>query len=364
MFYNRISRVWVIDLIDYALIGVLLGSLAATRLKEYLSEKKAMKRLKNSIIKKSELVSDRPIFNFKETKISNPKKKREIFKALFNKPRGGQFEDFQADPEFSPEMFKLALGIKGLVERLAIFLKERELKGVLRFWFKNGRLILEFILCNCNIDLAYAVVTEGLSIQVIVVTTVAGGAVGFTLAWFSAAAALVLPPAVISTLLTRNVVQQIVNQKDYSKFKKMLKQMLEDNEIKQTIRGFYMEGEVPTTSTLEMKPFDSAKNSVPEFTEFNSDQTLEEFIKARMEEELGLIEEPTQKQLEKIINRKPDGTTVHFKNRKNINRKPKGKTVYFKDFIDEIADSSDSDDIIDAEIVKKLIRVKGRNEEL
>lgn len=92
-----------------------------------------------------------------------------------------------------------------------------------------------------------------------------------------------------------------------------------------------------------MKPFDLDKNSVPEF---NSDQTFEEFIKARMEEELGLVENPTHEQLQEIIHRR------------NINRKPKGKTVLFKDFIDEIADLSDSDDIIDAEFVRELSRVK------
>jgi hypothetical protein len=40
----------------------------------------------------------------------------------------------------------LAEEIKGLVERLASFLKERELKGMVRIFFKAGKLILELIL--------------------------------------------------------------------------------------------------------------------------------------------------------------------------------------------------------------------------
>lgn len=49
---------------------------------------------------------------------------KKIYKfALEN--RGGQFENFQADDEVSNEKFKLAQEIKGLVERLARFLKER-----------------------------------------------------------------------------------------------------------------------------------------------------------------------------------------------------------------------------------------------
>jgi hypothetical protein len=64
-----------------------------------------------------------------------------------------------------------------------------------------------------------------------------------------------------------------------------------------------------------------------------------------MEEEFGLIENPTEEQLQKIIQKK----------------KPTGKTVLFKDFIRENpyegADLSDSD-IIDAEIIKERIRSK------
>ena len=82
-----------------------------------------MKRLKNSIINESELVikSERPTPNSRKIRI------KKIYKfALDN--RGGQFEDFQINHEFSNEIFKLAQEIKRLVERLASFLKDRELK--------------------------------------------------------------------------------------------------------------------------------------------------------------------------------------------------------------------------------------------
>lgn len=346
MYYNRILRIWVVDPLDYFLLSAIIGSLAASNLKDYLSEKKAMERLKNSIIKKSKLVrqSDRPIFNSKETRIKN------IYKVTLEN-RGGQFENFQADHEFSNEVFNLAQKIKGLAERLARFLKERELKGVARIFFKNGRLLLELILYKCRIDITYSLLTEGLSTQVIVITATAGGAAGFTLSWFSVGASLVAPPVLISILLIRSVAQQIVNQRDYAAFKKLVTQMLEDDELKQTLPAFFMEGEVPKANLIEMKPLDSDKNPLPEFNfDLQSDQTPEEFIKARMEEELGLVENPTQEQLEEIIHRR------------KINRKPKGNTVYFRDFIDEIAEGPD--DIIDAKIVKEPIRVQVKNEEL
>jgi len=304
-----------------------------------------MARLKKSIIQKSKLLikSERTSFNSTETRIEK------IYRfALQN--RGGQFPNFEADHEFSNEAFKFAGKIQGLVERLARFLKERELKGIARFFFKNGRLLLELILYKCKIDITYLLLNEGLTTQVIIMTATAGGAAGFTISWFSAGASLVAPPLVISIILLRNVGQQIVNQRNYSKFKKLVKKMFEDNELKQTIRALFLEGEVPTTNTsIAMKLLDSDKNYLPEFN-FKSDQTFEEFIKARMKEELGLVEHPTQEQLEEIIHRT------------KIKTKHKGKTVYFNDFIDEIAEGPD--DIIDAEIVNEAIRVKVKNKEL
>ena len=102
MYYNRILRVWVLDQLDYFFISALIGSLAASYLKKYLSEKAARERLKNSIIKKSKLVrSKTPISNSKKAKI------QKIYRFALNN-RGGQFEEFEAQHEFSNVGFKLA----------------------------------------------------------------------------------------------------------------------------------------------------------------------------------------------------------------------------------------------------------------
>jgi hypothetical protein len=337
MYYNRILRVWVLDPMDIFLLSALLGSIAASRLKKNLSEKKAMERLKNSIIKKS----NRPISNSKE-------KIKRIYKLALGE-RGGQFENFQSDQELSKEAWMLAEEIKRLVERLASFLKERELKGYAKIFFRNGRLLLELILHKCRIDITYGLVTEGLSTQVIIITATAGGSAGFVLSWFSAGASLVAPPVLISTVLIRSVAQQIVNQRDYSKFKNLLNKIFEDEELKETLRAVFSEGQVPATTGIEMKPFPHSENKfVPDFNA-QSDQTFEEFIKSRMKEELGLVENPTSEQIQEIIHTR--------KTKRN-----KGKTVYFKDFIDEIA--QDPERIIDTEVVKNSIRVKVNNEEL
>jgi len=61
MYFSRVTRVWVLDPFDYFLISALIGSLTASYLKDYLSEKKAMERLKNSIIQKSEVIKKNPV---------------------------------------------------------------------------------------------------------------------------------------------------------------------------------------------------------------------------------------------------------------------------------------------------------------
>lgn len=234
----------------------------------------------------------------------------------------------------------MAQEIKGLVERLAAFLKQRELKGIAKIFFKNGRLILELILYKCNINITYSLLTEGFSTQMIVLTTTVSGAAGFTLSWFSIGASLVAPPLLISALLLRSVTQQFLNQREYSNFKKMVEKMLDHDELKETIRTSFMEVEVPTaiSGRLEMKPLDFDENSELNY-DFNleSGEDFEKFIiKWKMKEELGLIENPTETQLEEIIHRK-------------VKIKPKGKTVFFRDFIDEIpyegANLLDSDTI-------------------
>jgi len=314
MYYNRILRIWVVDPLDWFLLSALIGSLAAWRLKNYLTEEEAKKRLINSIIKKSKLVKSKtPILSSKEAKI------KQISRfALVN--RGGQIDE--SDVQLSNELFKLAQDIKNLVERLAIFLKERELKGVAKIFFKSGRLILQLILYKCNITISYGSLTEGLSTQVILITATAGGTAGFIVSWFSAGAALISPVLLSTVLAIRSVTQQIISERDYVKFKTMLNKMFDDDELKDTIRVFVTKFEdgTPASGTLEMESLDFDKEpKLKHNFNLKSDENFEKSIKVKMEEELGLIENPTKEQLQKIIQKK----------------KPKGKTVLFKDFIRE-----------------------------
>ena len=232
------------------------------------------------------------------------------------------------------------------------------MKGVLKFFFSRGRVILELILYKCHIDISYAVLTKRVSNQLIVFTATTGGAAGFTFSWLTTAtgAALVAPPLLAITLFLRSVTQQMLHQVEYSKFKKMVNQILDNDNLKERLRLFFLEVKDPATkfSRIEMGPSDLDQNpalkhawerlGICEDTPHSSGE-FEEFIKEKIKEDFGLIKNPTETQLEEIIQGK-------------VKRKPKGKTVYFRDFIKEIPDS----DIIDTEIIEELIRVKSDNE--
>lgn len=349
MYYNRILRVWAIDPWDYFLISAFIGSLIASCLKTYLSEKAAMEqektdmeRLKKSIINKSGLgFSKRPILK------SNKSKIQMIYKfALDN--RGGQLEELTVDYEFSNQAMKIAQQIQLFVERLAHFLKKRELRSLFKFFFGKGRLILELLLFKCNINMSYVILNDGLTTQVIVFTSTVGGAAGFTLSWFLAGASLVAPPLLLSTFLLRSFTQQIVHQRDYFKFKKIVNQLFDDKDIKKSIQAVHMEVENPVSSfnTIEMRPPNSDKNPIfqHDFSGKSSEE-LDTFIKEKIKKKFGLMESPTQQQLEKIIQKK-------------MRKNRKVKTVYFQDFIKEIVDSESDLDIIDVEIMDEPIQIR------
>jgi hypothetical protein len=136
---------------------------------------------------------------------------------------------------------------------------------------------------------------------------------------------------------------------------KRIFELQRDDEIRETIRVAFMEGDVPTpiSGLLEMKPLDFYKDGVLNYDfDLKSDEDLEDFIKAKMKEELGLIENPSETKLEEIIH-------------KHLKKKRKVKTIFFRDFIGERAyEGADLLDavIIDAEILEEPIRINLDNE--
>ena len=317
MYYNKITKTFTLDILDYFILSAFLGSLLASY----------VKKIKHfSSDEKNEPTSDQS----KIEKIAN-----------FN--RGGQLEIIP----INKKRFMMAQRIKNVIERLASFIRQRELKnGFGKLFFTAFRLVLEMVLSRSQIAINYVLLSEGVNAPVTILTCTLGGVAGFTASWFIAGITILTPSVLMSILLLKSFYQQIINIRNYLLVRKIV---MENAELKQNIGTFFMKGEDAKNTILEMKRIELDKDRLPEF-DFDSDQTFEQLIKSKMKDELGLIENPTQKQLKKIIH--------------NKKRRKKSKTVYFKDFIKKTTESSDENDILEAEIVKKIIKIKTENEQL
>lgn len=208
-------------------------------------------------------------------------------------------EDFPLDYKVSNKAFNLAQKIKVFVERLAIFLKYHELNGGGKIFFKNGRLLLELILRRCHIDLIYHLYSEEMTTKIMLLSVTAGGASGFTISWLFAGVSLVNPPLLILSLLTKSITKQIVNRRDYSKFERYIDQILMDDKLKK-IRAILIEEEFPITTGIKMETHHPDKNFIPEI-KFDSNQTLEKFIKTKSKEQLGPLKNDSSRQIKKFV---------------------------------------------------------------
>ena len=352
VYYNRILKVWVIDKIDYFMFSFLIGSTIANILKHYLAEQQAMERLKKSVMKKSPLLLD---IESDKTDFT-PKKKRakKIFK-IFILNRGGEL----VPKPVSDYAFKLAHIIREVVEKLAVFLKERELNGVATIFFKNGNIVLDIILQQCQIKLITLVFTKGINRQVVIITSTAGSTLGFLASWFLAGTSLFVPPLVFLSILFRGVAQSILNIKDALHLKQIVDQILEEkgynpkfldpNDYQPIFEVVFREDELLTTPTLKIKSLASNKKRFKQF-DLKSDQNFQTFMRARDSEQLRFLGTSTSEQIQNL------------KQRGEIKTKSHRKTVRFKDFIDKMIE--DSDEILDAEIVDKTPRIRIKNEEI
>jgi len=103
---------------------------------------------------------------------------------------------------------------------------------------------LEFILYQCKINVNYALLNNRLNYQIIITTIKSSGLTRFIVLRLSAGVILITIPTLISILLIRGVIQQIITKKNYSKFKKLINRMLDDNELKENIKTFFVKNEV------------------------------------------------------------------------------------------------------------------------
>ena len=334
MYYNKFVGRLILDAFDYFLISSFIASILALYLKDYLSEKASMARLKNDIIKKSRLIEP--------SKSSSKKSKiQKIYRfALDN--RGG--DDYK---------YQLADKIKDLVIKLAVFLKEKELRAkVLKLIFTQGRLVLQLVLSICKINLQYVVVDQ-VSPQVVVIACCTGGTTGFVCSWFSVGAILVAPPTLLSVFLLRSLAQQIQYNAEYTKLKNSIGRFLKDKNFQEDIRNILIETQ---------KQMDNSNKIKLEHLNWNKNLAIKEAA-----ERLGIFENAPSATGPLTLDLDPDLNKIleEFGLIKTPNTKTriKGKTVNFRDFVAGMVDDDNKSDldVIDVEIVQEPVRIRIRD---
>lgn len=348
MYYNKLTGRLILDLFDFFLISSFITSSLASYLKNYLSEKASMERLKKDIIKKSRLIKPSKATKSLTNLNSQESKIQKVYKFALNN-RGGSDYDYEYNCDYE---YKLADRITDIVIKLAVFLKEKEHRAkVLKAIFAQGRLALELVLSVCNIKLEYLVI-ESVSPQVAVIACCTGGMAGFVFSWFSVGAILATPPSLLSIFLLRSWYQQVQHNGEYTKFKNSVRRLFKDENFQEEMRNLAIETQkqVENSKKIKLEHLNWNKNpAIKEAAErlgifknapsVHEPLTLDPDLK-KILEEFGLIETPNPKTLIK--------TSI------------KGKTVNFRDFIEETVggDNKSDLDIIDAEIVKEPLRIR------
>jgi len=344
MYYNKLVGVWVLDPFDYFLISAFITSILASHLKNYLSEKASMARLKNAIIKKSRLIKPSKSTNFDFKELNKELKIKRIYRFSLN-TRGGQVNI----------EYQLAEQIKDVIIKLAVFLKKRELRArVLKIIFTQARLVLQLVLHICKINLHYVVVGEGTP-QIVVIACCTGGTIGFVCSWFSVGAIVFTPPTILSVFLLRSWAQQILHNVEYTKLKNSIGRLLKDKDIQEEIKKILIETQNQVDNSNKIKL---------EYLNWNRNPAIKEAA-----ERLGIFENapnPTEKLNLDLLDADSNKILEElgiFQKPNPIEGKIKGKIVYFRDFIDKMVDSDNKSDldVIDAEIVKGPVRVRIRD---
>lgn len=220
MYYNRILQKWIIDPLDYFLLSSMLGRIAALRLKDHLSEEKAMQRLKDSMIKEREK-------SMNDVNKPTYMSKKERAKRIYNFARGGkdlldakELLKYLKKRNYSNNIFKLSEYIKSIIENLAYLLKRNELKnGLFKFLFTNARVILELLLHQHNIYLTYCLVNGTNDPRLVVLCSTTGLICGFGLEyqWPKVAITLFGPPFLLSILACKGLIKGISFELEYNR---------------------------------------------------------------------------------------------------------------------------------------------------
>ena len=316
----------------------------ASYLKNYVSEKASMRRLRNDIINKSTLIKPKPSKLAKNPKSSLERKLQKIYRFVLSTRGGADYE------------YKLASQIENLVIQLAIFLKKKELNAkILKFIFRHGRLVLQLILARFNINLQYILVnpeTQGIA----VIACCTGGTAGFVLSWFSVGTVLFGPPTILSVFLVRSSLQQIIDDIEYIKLKKNISKIYrivkDENSIKE-VTNIFLEAQkqIDNSEAIKLESLNWNKNPAERLGIFENPPCANKPLK------LDTLD--PNPELEKMLEE------LGIRTKPNPRKFTKAKTCNFRDFIRKIIESNDESDLdvidVDVKPVEEPLSIRIRD---
>jgi hypothetical protein len=179
--------------------------------------------------------------------------------------------------------------------------------GTGNFFFKGGSLILQYFLKRCvDIDLRYVDGEFGPGDpQVVVITFVAGGTVGFVKSWLTTGAVFAAPALLTTGFVLRSLAQQFIHKQMYEQFKLLMNEYLKEFGISNRLKFIFAYPPVGQTSpSLMMEEISNNPALQSPIHNFVSDSEFKQRIANILENEFGLIKNPTVDEIRQIIGRK------------------------------------------------------------
>lgn len=253
IYFCRFTNKIRLDAFDGILLGVMAGSSGASIVIKYFSEDSADRRLRNSLIQKSNKFLTKKIHQKKNKKLKIRKLlKSQKFnvpskKLVYTKVQNLYNFVLKINAGTQEEEFELAQRIQFIIKKLLVFLLRKENRAVrLKIIFTCLRISIETFLKVNHLEITYRIIDVD---KISVITFIVGTSSSFVYCWFKVAGYVFLFSGAFSVLLLRSIYQQILSNENFYRVQKL------NNKIKQKIKVQKIITDFKKNTKNSSKPF-------------------------------------------------------------------------------------------------------------
>lgn len=220
MYYNYFTRRVVFDLVDVYLLTFLITVYATKCLKFYFSEEEQMKRLREDLIKQSNLIE-----SFSKPKVSSSEK--QMMKIYNFAVRGGDLDSTKTT------RMRLLSAAADRISRIVIYVlslsKTQVANGNLIFRFISSH--LEYIMARWGITAIYCTLSLGTPFQQeTIIAIVLGGTTGAIVGWIGVGVTL-MAEVLIGAIVSRSLAQQLINWHEFYYIREHALRLMKDEKF-------------------------------------------------------------------------------------------------------------------------------------